>query len=92
MSVSVPAEHIRSLAAELQLRPAQVEAAARLLGEDATVPFIARYRKEATGGLDEVAVTAVRDGLAALAELDKRRAAMRASLEERGLLTPDQGI
>ena len=46
MSVSVPAEHIRSLAAELQLRPAQVEAAARLLGEDATVPFIARYRKE----------------------------------------------
>ena len=70
MSVSVPAEHIRSLAAELQLRPAQVEAAARLLGEDATVPFIARYRKEATGGLDEVAVTAVRDGLAALAELD----------------------
>lgn len=89
MSVSVPAEHIRSLAAELQLRPAQVEAAARLLGEDATVPFIARYRKEATGGLDEVAVTAVRDGLAALAELDKRRAAMRASLEERGLLTPD---
>ena len=89
MSVSVPAEHIRSLAAELQLRPAQVEAAARLLGEDATVPFIARYRKEATGALDEVAVTAVRDGLAALAELDKRRAAMRASLEERGLLTPD---
>ena len=60
MSVSVPAEHIRSLAAELQLRPAQVEAAARLLGEDATVPFIARYRKEATGGLDELAVTAVR--------------------------------
>lgn len=89
MSEPLSPAHIQTLAAALQLRPAQVEATARLLGEDATVPFIARYRKEATGNLDEVAVTAVRDGLAALVELDKRRAAMRASLEERGLLSPE---
>jgi len=50
------------------------------------VPFIARYRKEATGTLDEVAVEAIREGLERLRELDKRRAVIRASLEERGLL------
>ncbi|MCK6488259.1 MAG: helix-hairpin-helix domain-containing protein [Planctomycetes bacterium] len=79
---------IPALAAELKLRPAQVEAAARLLDEGATVPFIARYRKEATGALDEVAIAAIADGLARLRELEKRRAAIRASLEERALLTP----
>jgi uncharacterized protein len=79
---------IPALAAELKLRPAQVEAAAKLLDEGATVPFIARYRKEATGALDEVAIAAIADGLARLRELEKRRAAIRASLEERSLLTP----
>ena len=88
MPVSV-SSHAALIAAELSLRPQQVEAVASLLEEDATVPFIARYRKEATGSLDEVAVTAIRDRLAALRELDKRRAAILASLEERELLTPE---
>ena len=77
------------IAQELNIRPQQTEAVIRLLDEDATVPFIARYRKEATGSLDEVAVTAIRDRLAALKELDKRREAILASLEERGLLMPE---
>ena len=65
------------IAQELNIRPQQTEAVIRLLDEDATVPFIARYRKEATGSLDEVAVTAIRDRLAALKELDKRRGGTR---------------
>lgn len=79
--------HCSRIAAELSLSPAQVAAVARLVEEGGTVPFIARYRKEATGSLDEVAVAAIRDRLEELAELDKRREAMLASLEERGLLT-----
>ena len=55
--------HVVRLARELNLRPAQVAAAAALLDEGGTVPFIARYRKEATGTLDEVAVEAIREGL-----------------------------
>jgi len=80
-------QHLDRLARELSLRPPQVAAAAELFDGGATVPFIARYRKEATGSLDEVALTAIRDGLARLEELDKRRAAILQSLEERGLLT-----
>jgi uncharacterized protein len=76
------------LASELKLRPAQVETIARLLAEGATVPFLARYRKEVSGGLDEVAISAIQDGLARLRELEKRRAAIRESLVERNLLTP----
>ena len=75
------------LAAELQIHERQVAATAHLLGEGATVPFIARYRKEVTGQLDEVVITAVRDRLAALVELDARREAIRKSLVERNLLT-----
>ncbi len=80
-------EHIGRVAAELGIRPAQVLAASSLLDEGATVPFIARYRKEATGLLDEVAITSIRDRMAELHELDKRRIAILKSLEERGLLT-----
>ena len=75
------------LASELQIHERQVAATARLLAEGATVPFIARYRKEITGQLDEVVITAVRDRLAALVELDARREAIRKSLVERNLLT-----
>jgi len=81
--------HIPKIAQELSLTPGQVQATTDLLNEGATVPFIARYRKEATGSLDEVAVTAVRDRLNQLAELDKRREAILKSLEERGQLTDE---
>ena len=79
--------HITKIATELDLMASQVQATAALLDEDATVPFIARYRKEITGSLDEVAITAVRDRIAQLAELDKRREAILKSLEENGHLT-----
>lgn len=87
-----PSPHLSSLsatlAAELKLRPNQVEATARLLDEGATVPFIARYRKEVSGGLDEVAIEAIRLGLERLREREKRRTAIVESLTERKLLTP----
>ena len=54
---------LETIATELHLRPRQVEATAQLLAEGATIPFIARYRKEATGSLDEVAITSIRDRL-----------------------------
>jgi len=81
--------HVSSIAEELSLRRKQVEATARLLADGGTVPFIARYRKEATGSLDEVAITAIRDRLEELAELDRRRESILRSLEERGLLTEE---
>lgn len=77
------------IAAELSVTPSQVAATTRLLEEGATVPFIARYRKEATGLLDEVAITTIRDRLAQLEELDRRREAILKSLEERNLLTDE---
>ena len=77
------------IAQELNISPQQVLATAKLLEEGATIPFIARYRKEATGSLDEVAIQQIRDRLEQLAELDKRREAIRASLQERDLLTPE---
>ncbi len=81
--------HIPKIAQELGLSPKQVHTTADLLNEGATVPFIARYRKEATGSLDEVAITAIRDRLNQLMELDKRREAILKSLEERGQLTDE---
>ena len=82
-------KHITTIAAELGIRTQQVDATIRLLDEDATVPFIARYRKEATGSLDEVAITGIRDRIGQLRELDKRREAILKSLDERGLLTDE---
>jgi uncharacterized protein len=81
--------YARKIAAELKLRPGQVAAALALLDEDATIPFIARYRKEATGNLDEVAITDIRNRIEQLRELDKRRAAILKSLSERDLLTDE---
>jgi len=75
------------IADELKLTPRQVAATIALLEEGATVPFIARYRKEATNSLDEVLITNVRDRAAQLAELEKRRDSILASLTERELLT-----
>ena len=80
---------IPQIAHELQLTQGQVQAAAGLLDVGASVPFIARYRKEATASLDEVAITSIRDRLSQLRELRDRREAILASLEERGLLTEE---
>jgi len=77
------------IAQELGIRTAQVATVAALLDDGATVPFIARYRQEATGSLDEVQITAIRDRRGELAELEKRRTAILASLGERDLLTAD---
>ena len=82
-------DHISRIAQECNISAAQAGAVARLLDEGATIPFIARYRKEAHGSLDEVAVTAVRDRLEQLRELDARREAVLRSLNERDLLTPE---
>ncbi|MFA6412917.1 MAG: Tex family protein [Syntrophales bacterium] len=77
------------IAKELNLSPDQVRDTARLFAEGATVPFIARYRKEVTGSLDEVAITAIRDRQQQLEELESRREAILASLTERNLLTDE---
>jgi uncharacterized protein len=79
--------HIQKIAGELKIQPRQIVATAKLFAEGATVPFIARYRKEATGSLDEVAVTNIRERLVALADLDQRRDTILKSLVERNLLT-----
>ena len=81
--------HVMKITLELSLRPHQVAAAAELLEEGATIPFVARYRKEATGSLDEVALTSIRDRLNQLKELDDRRESIIKSLEERGQLTEE---
>ena len=80
---------IPQIARELHLAGEQVEATIGLLDDGATVPFIARYRKEHTGSLDEVAITSIRDRLSQLRELRDRREAILASLEKRGLLSEE---
>jgi uncharacterized protein len=82
-------QHIVKIATDLDLQEKQVRAAAQLLDDDATVPFIARYRKEVTGGLDEVNIIAIRDQLEYLRTLDKRREAILKSLEEQEKLTDE---
>ncbi|HZA24134.1 MAG TPA: Tex-like N-terminal domain-containing protein, partial [Dehalococcoidia bacterium] len=81
--------HFEKIATELRLTLKQVQATATLLDEGATVPFIARYRKEATASLDEVELTTIRDRLAQLRELSQRQNAILNSLEQRGPLTED---
>ena len=81
--------HVAKIASELKVQARQVAATAKLIAEGATVPFIARYRKEVTGTLDEVAITAIRDRMLQLAELDDRRTSIVKSLEERNLLSDD---
>ncbi|HEX7569717.1 MAG TPA: Tex family protein [Verrucomicrobiae bacterium] len=81
--------HILKIAAELKVQPRQVLSTAKLFAEGATVPFIARYRKEATGSLDEVAITGIRERLLSLADLDNRREAILKSLAERNLLSDE---
>ncbi|RYF00708.1 MAG: RNA-binding transcriptional accessory protein, partial [Oxalobacteraceae bacterium] len=76
------------LAKELAARPAQVAAAIALLDEGATVPFIARYRKEATGGLDDIQLRLLEERLRYLRELEDRRASIIASITEQNKMTP----
>jgi uncharacterized protein len=77
------------LAEELAVEEVRVAAAVRLLDEGATVPFIARYRKEATGSLDDGQLRTLEERLQYLRELDARRAAVLASIEEQGKLTDE---
>ena len=77
------------IATELKLTQHQVEVVINLLAEGATIPFMARYRKELTGSLDEVALAAIRDRHEQLAELDSRKEAILKSIEKQGFLTPE---
>ena len=86
--MAVP-RHASLIAAELGISEEKVLDTGVLLQEGCSVPFIARYRKEATGSLDEVAVLAIRDRFAQLEELDRRKAAVIRSLRERDLLTEE---
>lgn len=82
-------DYANIIASQLNLGVRQVEKTIELLEAGATVPFIARYRKEATGNLNEVEIAAIRDLLLKLREIDKRRAAILQSIEEQGKLTPE---
>ena len=79
----------RIIAGEIQARPEQVDAAVRLLDEGNTVPFIARYRKEITGGLDDTQLRNLETRLSYLRELEERRQAILKSISEQGKLTDD---
>lgn len=79
----------RQIATEIGAAPAQVTAAAELLDGGATVPFVARYRKEVTGGLDDTQLRTLAERLAYLREMEARRAAILSSIREQGKLTDD---
>lgn len=83
------ARWIEQISKEFSLQLKHVQAVAELLKEGSTVPFIARYRKEKTGTMDEVMITNVRDRIEQLRELDKRKEAVISSIEKQGKLTPD---
>jgi uncharacterized protein len=88
MTPSVPKSIAERVAGELRVRVAQVESTVSLLDDKATVPFIARYRKEATGGLDDTQLRLLEERLTYLRELEDRRAAILRSIDEQGKLTP----
>jgi uncharacterized protein len=77
------------IAAELSVKPQQVVAAVALLDGGATVPFVARYRKEATGGLDDTQLRTLEERLSYLRELEERRGVILGSIEEQKKLTPE---
>lgn len=82
-------DYAKHISAQINVGIRQVEKTIELLEQGATVPFIARYRKEATGNLNEVQIATIRDMLLKLKELDKRREAILQSIEEQGKLTPE---
>jgi len=77
------------IADEIGAKRQQVEAAVEMLDEGATVPFIARYRKEVTGGLDDGQLRTLEERLRYLRELEERREAVLKSIDEQGKLTPE---
>ena len=79
--------HIQKISAQMDLDPSQVKGVADLLEQNSTIPFIARYRKEITGSLDEITLRSIRDLLKQLKELDSRKTTVIKSLEEHGHLT-----
>ncbi len=85
----MPETHGMTISKQTGVNYHQVEAVRSLLDAGATIPFIARYRKENTGSLDEVVLAEIRDGLVRLAALDSRRQAILKSLEEQDVLTPE---
>jgi uncharacterized protein len=85
--LNINVTHVERVAKELGLRAIQVGATAKLFADGATVPFIARYRKEATGSLDEVQILNIQERMTQLVALDDRRTAIVKSLEERKLMT-----
>ena len=90
MTPSAPVKSVTArLAEELAVGEVQVAAAVRLLDEGATVPFVARYRKEATGSLDDGQLRTLEERLRYLRELDERRTAVLASIDEQGKLTAE---
>ena len=86
-TIALP-DYSSQLAKQLQLSATQVGGALQLLADGGTVPFIARYRKEATGSLDEVAIAAIRDGHQKIVDLEKRRSIILEGLEKNKQLTP----
>jgi protein Tex len=81
--------HANKIATQLKIRTEQVSATINLLDEDNTLPFIARYRKEVTGGLDEEQIRQIGELVDKLRALDERREAILKSIEEQGKLTPE---
>ena len=82
-------EFVNRLAGEFKLRPQQVQAAVELLDAGNTIPFIARYRKEATGSLDDQVLREMAERLEYLRNLEKRREEIASSLEEQGVMTDE---
>src|SRR6185369_3877225 len=89
MTDTVAIKIVQRIATELTVQPRQVAAAVQLLDEGATVPFIARYRKEVTGNLDDTQLRTLEERLLYLRELEDRRAAIIASIDEQGKLTAE---
>ena len=81
--------YIKSIAARLQVKEWQVENCAALFEEGATIPFISRYRKERTGGLDDVAVAEIRHWTDVFAEMDKRKETVLETISQAGALTDE---
>lgn len=89
MTETVALKIVQRIATELSVQPRQVAAAVQLLDEGSTVPFIARYRKEVTGNLDDTQLRQLEERLLYLRELEDRRAAILSSIDEQGKLTDD---